>query len=268
MIKLSELKISKEDNHDIWCFCPAHDDTNTPNFLVSKTGKYAGYGKCFACGYYVKVGMEGRRKIVKAQRIPNPINWFALQKLYHSNYLTGVKSFDKWDVDISVLHQLQIGWDGECHTIPVFSNKKTIVGIQRFYEDNNKKLVYGSRVGVFLPVHFSIKHKYTFIAEGAHDIATLLDLGVNSIGRLSCKTGNDIIINMFNSQAKDSKTIIIIPDNDDEGKGGGAKLATQLLSQRTYVIIPEEGNDFSDFVQLKGKVYVKNWLKEKMQQVS
>lgn len=252
MIKLSELKISKEDDHDIWCFCPNHADNKTPNFLVSKTGKYAGYGKCFACGYYVKVDMEGRRKIVKAQRIPNPINWNALNELYKSNYMTANKPFIKWNVTPDTLKLMNIGFDGEAHTFPVFKNRKTMVGIQRIFNDNSKKLVHNSRIGMFIPHSYTTAKDYTVITEGVSDTAMAVDLNLNVIGRLSANCCEDIITDIFRNLLVKDRIIIILADRDSAGINGATKLATYLtpLSEYVKILVPQQGNDLREWVSI------------------
>jgi len=264
MIKLSELKIAKEDAHDLWCYCPNHNDTKTPNFLVSKTGKYAGYGKCFACGYYVEVDMEGRRKIVKAQRIPNPINWNALNELYKNNYQTGCLPFTKWDVTPDTLKLMDIGWDGESHTFPVYKNRKTMIGIQRIFEDNSKKLVHGSRMGIFIPFSYTYTKNYTVITEGVSDTAMAVDLNLNVIGRLSANCCEDIITNIFRNLLVKDRIILILADNDEAGKKGAIKLATHLKPYSEYVkIVPsQKGGDLREWVnEEKERSQIRQYIK-------
>lgn len=273
MIKLSNLRIAREDKSDIWCYCPFHNDQKTPNLLVSKSGQYAGMFKCFACGAFGKVDMEGKHKNVIVKK-PNPINWVALNKLYESNYRTRVAPFNRWDVSDNTLYRMRIGWTGEAHSFPTFDAKKEMVGIQRIFPDNNKKMINGSRVGIIIPLYTNFRYavckgqlsNYFVITEGISDTAMAVELGWNVIGRLSCNSCEDIITNLLVVNSKKDVTIIIVPDSDKPGTEGAIKLATRLIKILKYVRIlePCEGKDLRDFVELKGKDYVKKWIKEEM----
>lgn len=262
VIKLSNLKIAREDKSDIWCYCPFHNDKKTPNLLISKTGKFAGHFKCFACGAFGKVDMEGKRKNVMPKSKPNSINWAALNKLYESNYRIGVAPFDKWDVSKNTLHLMRIGWDGESHTFPVCNAKKEMIGIQRIYPDNSKKMVNGSRVGIIIPLYTNFKQSL-IITEGISDTAMAVELSWNVIGRLSCSCGEDIIVEIVKNHR--TPKIIIIGDNDIAGIKGMNKLreslATRLNHKGVYGIIPEKGSDLREWVNLSEKNQIKQYIK-------
>lgn len=273
-VDIKDLEVITENGSELWCLCPFHQDKKRPNFLVSKTGKYAGYGKCFACGKFCRVNVEGKVRMSKLKDRPIALNWEALSKAYRryrniDYYLT--KLAYKWDVSYRTIRGLECGWNGEAWTIAVRNELCDIVGIQRIYPNGDKKLVSGSRVGVFIPTFLrksivgGVRGFPVLICEGVSDTAVALDLGFNVIGRLSCTCGNEILKTLIKGM-----TVIIVSDNDKPGRKGAQKLATDLTKyNKVGIIYPDEHSsnsvenikDLRDWVQICGKQNPKRYIK-------
>jgi len=159
------------------------------------------------------------------------INWELLNMSYMKNCpFWRVSRFGKSrGVSNDSLIKLYMGFDGEFYTFPVFNSRSDVVGIQRQHLDHTKLMIAGSKIGVFIPLGFSLSEPVV-ITEGASDTAAALDLGLNVIGRMNNSTGNKIIKKIMNKSR--ARLVYIIADNDINRAGydGAMKLAKQLSS--------------------------------------
>lgn len=219
-------------------FCPHHDDTNTPNLKITLQGEYRGAWRCWACGKYGVLTEEQMKKLdldgdkMQGTKKPNSIDWGALVTLYLENEFVSKKAdtlLKEWRVDKI---NLNMGWDGESHTIPMMDEDGRTIGIQRRWPHavkGNKCCVDGSRLGLFIP------HKLwrscegsVLVCEGASDTAVAVDLGFPAIGRPSCNSCQEMVFkwcvnNLINN-------ILIVADNDKAGITGAIALETYLIN--------------------------------------
>lgn len=173
--------------------------------------------------------------------VKSTINWTALNKFYRSNcqfWRLFQYAALKGVLPASFL-KLEIGFDGDAYTFPIYNKNFNIVGIQRQFSDGTKSMIKGSKIGIFIPIHFNQHKSSLFITEGVSDCAAGLDLGLNVIGRLNCSTGAEIIKSLVNNWKPQT---YIIADNDVHraGQNGAFKLANDITSMniKVKVIIP------------------------------
>jgi hypothetical protein len=220
-------------------------------------------------------------KPVKPPTVKKPvnINWQLLNQAYINNIhkapINIYKICKDWNISAGVLDKMQVGLARDCITFPLKNADENIVGLQRRFPDNSKRLVKHSQAGLFIPQlnWDNLPERWClFICEGASDTAVALDLGLRAIGRLSCGTGKDLIVK-FCAKKKPSD-IAIISDNDEPGIAGAKALGLWLAHLHFYfvlpapnikVIVPEE-KDLRDWVKTKGEEYVKksltSWFKD------
>jgi len=220
-------------------------------------------GEPFIGGYIHAANKEYRNlKMPKKKRIKAPINWDILCKFYQSKakYDIVEKLAIKFNVSQKTLINLNIGWDSEAYTFPMYNAKKEIIGIQRRFPSGKKCSVKGTSLGLFIP---TIKiTPPLFILEGVSDLAALLDLGFYGVAKPSAQAGNDLVEKfiLFHNCNK----VVIVCDNDKVGVKGATKLVQQLVLKNkiiTNVISPPEGiKDLRDTVKIKGKEKVKEIL--------
>lgn len=266
-----KLIIVSENEHEIWAFCPFHNDRNRANLLLNKTGPLTGFYKCFGCGAFGSIkkvfGMDiASNKYRKSRRSVRPIDWVGLMKYYEELGLQSCKRYylaGEWDVDSSVLSRLHIGWDGECFTYPMRNKNFCVVGMQRRYSNGSKKCVSGSRLGLIIPRDIDFTD-VVIVCEGAHDTATVLDLGFNAIGR----PGAMAVINET-AAVLDGCYVAIIPDNDEPGVVGARRLAKEVVKTAKKCAIFNMRNkgdwkDISIWVNQEGKEVVRDALKNIM----
>jgi len=208
-------------------------------------------------------------KAIKVKEIkknkPISINWGNLNSIYQTNYDKYIPLLleKKWDVTRSTLRKLGVGYNGLACTFPTFDANLQIIGIQRILPCNAKRMIKGSKLGIFIPYSFRWQENI-FIVEGAHDTATLIDMGFNTIGRLSATCGANIITTLVKKHRDSIKSIIIVADNDEIGFMSAKNLSYKLDKFVECGIIVMENNikDISDMAKIKGKQYAKKYITE------
>lgn len=268
---MKQLDIAREDSHEIWIHCPWHKDENA-SLLVSKTGEFSGFFKCFSCGKFgtaKSLGLDITSKAYKKEhKHPNPIDWKRLSWEYEQRVINEFRYSimqNKWGVSIKILKQLQLGWSGEAFTFPLRNENFEIIGIQRQFLDGSKKAINDSRLGLIIPQDVDFTG-FVVCCEGTHDVATVLDLGFQTIGR----PGANSVVSIAVKLLKGCK-VLIIPDNDGVGIMGGDKLAAALKKTCVCNIMDVKKfgscKDVSEFIEVKGKDYVRNYIKKEMHKV-
>ena len=89
-----------------------------------------------------------------------------------------------------------------------------------------------------------------FIVEGATDVCAALTLGLNAIGRPSCRGAvahTQVTINRLGIQR-----VIIIGDNDQPGIDGAKALAAELQVPVASMLLPTK--DLREYVRMGGTV--------------
>jgi len=226
---------------------------------VSKNGEYV---LCSRIPVYSQKGslhkvdksIETKGISDKANYYP-PINWYALSKSYSRNCpLWRVAQYGALKrITFKSLIRLNMGFDGETYTFPIFNENYVITGVQRQFPDGIKSMVRGSKLGIFIPTSFDTEVGKLVITEGMSDTAVALDLGLNAIGRLNCSSGQEIIKNIVNKHKFDAY-VVIDNDTNQAGYDGGMKLAKELsfLTKTVKIIIPPlKYNDLRGWV-IKG----------------
>lgn len=269
---MKQLVIVEENEHEIIAYCPFHNDIKRPNLLISKTGEFAGFYKCWACGAWGRakdLGLDINSKVYKKEhKYFNSINWAGLSYSYEQRVINEFRyniMQNKWDVSVKILKQLQLGWSGEAFTFPLRNEIFEIIGIQRQFLDGSKKAINGSRLGLIIPQDVDFTG-FVICCEGTHDVATVLDLGFQAIGRPGANSVVSIAVNLL----KGCK-VLIIPDNDEVGIMGGGKLAVALKKTCVCNIMDvkefDSCKDISEFIEVKGKDYVRDCIKKEVQQM-
>jgi hypothetical protein len=114
-------------------------------------------------------------------------------------------------VSVDSLKKLFVGWDGKNYTFPMMDGNDRIIGI-RLRCKAGKYAVPGSKNGLFIPDGLGTpKEDLLLICEGPTDCAALLDLSYDTIGRASCNTGGEYLIQLL---SKRRRPVVIVADND------------------------------------------------------
>lgn len=137
---------------------------------------------------------------------------------------------------IGALKSLRIGYSYRhwAFTFPMRDDAGAVIGIRVRSEDGRKWAVTGSHNGIFIPSSLD-KTKTLYIVEGPTDTAAMTSIGLNAIGRSSCRGDVDIIkrfVRRLNTE------VIIVADNDGPGRDGAEALAKEIASK---VIVPPMG---------------------------
>jgi len=159
-------------------------------------------------------------------------------------------------VSTQSLKWLRIGWDGEAYTFPMSNDFGKIIGIRRRFPNGRKVSLTGSKMGLFVPSNVATDG-LLLICEGPTDTAAALDLGFAAIGRPNCNSK----IEMTAKAARGRTEIVIVVDNDTQGRAGAKKLADALVLHypNVKVIYPPDGiNDLRQW--LKAELSTKTLL--------
>lgn len=263
--KQQEIMVHSETNDELWCLCPFHEDKGRPNLMISKTGSYAGFYKCFACGKFGTAKSLGfdihSHKYKKEHKLPVSMNWTALSQSYESRAIAEYRYhylMNEWDVSKNVLEILNLGWDSEAFTWPMRNEFFEVTGIQRRFMDRKKRSVKGSQLGCIIPdtIDFS---DVILVCEGVSDTATVLDLGFEAIGRPGACTCYEIAASVLTGCKA-----LIIPDNDVAGIKGARALAREVTKGSVCGIVNTSSwkcKDISELVHKRGKDTVRNEIK-------
>ena len=264
------LKPIREDDRYLWILCPSHNDVNTPNLCVNKTeinGKPKGYGYCYACGYRIDIDPREIDKMSKRKTVCRktvPIDWKNLTDTYVREIdrtWAWVHLAKEWNVKPIVLNYYNIGFDTQAFTAPMKNENGEITGVLRRFPDGRKICVNGSQLGLFMP---NKPITQPVVVEGVSDAAMITELGFWGLGLPSASFGHDIAKKFLDNQNY-SERVLIIADADAAGKKSAKKMRKVLTSRCKCVIMePEIGKDLRDFVDIKGKEYVKKWIEENL----
>ena len=176
--------------------------------------------------HILKPGDFKPKPVVKKR--PAIINWNTLSRCYTSTFRGMAVRYlaNPFYAAYQTLFDIETGWDGEAYTFPVRNANDEIIGITRRWPDGTKGMVKGSQVGIYIPRLNWDNLETLFICEGASDTATVIDMGLKAIGRVSCQTGRDHVIKWC-VQKKPSQ-IVIVADNDSAGITGAKILGVDI----------------------------------------
>jgi phage/plasmid primase-like uncharacterized protein len=129
------------------------------------------------------------------------------------------------------LLRLGIGWLPKTQnwTLPLFDADGRIIGIQTRDRNKSKRFLKGSQLGLFLPLDLFTQGpiEQLLICEGASDAAAMLSLGFNSVARVSCNSGLNVLFALC--QRLKPASVVIVGDADEPGRRGAEQLAMGLL---------------------------------------
>lgn len=258
------MKIVKETNKHLICFCENHEDKGTPNFKIQKTATEThpiGFGYCYVCGYKKKFTEEWVKNISKKKTVcrkPRPVNWDKLANTYMMSDVTERKSLKlmkEWKVNC--LGKYGIGWTGAEFSVPMYNEDEEIIGIQ-LRTDTSKWCVDGSQLGLFLPLSFI--NQQVVVCEGMSDAAVATELGYYGIGLPCANFGHELVRKYL--QNKKIRSCKIVADNDEAGYKSATKLNMLLTSEgiKSSVLVLHGSNDLKEFYLSKGKENTKKLL--------
>jgi len=255
------IKSTARYNHYL---CPKHDDHN-PSLVLDKQGRFAGWFRCWGCGWHGKAEELGVSiSTYKVQKKQKKVDWNELYSMATClNYFAKVfykELYKKWNVAEETLQQLEHGWLGNTHIFAMRNEHNQIIGLQRQTLNGRKFCWEGSWLGLFIPK--TVRQDIMLITEGCSDLATALDMGFNAIGRPNCNTCTRRIQQWLKNWWTGSK-ILIISDNGNDAEREGARKLQKLLKKdwECYVLVPL-AKDLRAWVQKDGKQEVGNCLGE------
>lgn len=261
------IKISKETDKYLICYCHKHNDKNTPNLYINKTeinGHPKGFAFCFSCGYHKDFSPEEvdtmSKKRTKHIRERRPVDWYKLT----TDFIDGkgieqTRLAERWGINPHTLFQYYVGWTGDSYSIPMRDENNIIIGLQLRYEDGSKSCIEGSQLGLFIPN--ILLERPVVVCEGFSDAVVATDLNFFGIGLPSASFGHGVVKNFLDNRAT-TTTITIVRDNDEVGKKSAEKM--NKLFSPSYdcrVIVPDGCKDLRETHQNKGKEFTTKWLK-------
>ena len=110
-------------------------------------------------------------------------------------------------------------------TFPMRGVDGAVIGL-RLRIPGRKFAIKGSRNGLFIPRGLSETPSRLLVAEGESDTAALLDLGFDVVGRPGCTSCVQLILRLVKYFAPSE--VVVVSDNDHQGRRGAADLARQL----------------------------------------
>lgn len=154
---------------------------------------------------------------------------------------------DSLGVSVGVLRRLGTFWSDlqGAYGFPMSTTPGgPVVGI-RFrssFGKNKKWSAKGGREGLFIPCDLDLsKTKRLFLTEGPTDTAAILALGLEAVGRPSCRGGGDACAVIARG-----RDVVVVSDRDEVGKQGAEHLASSLLLFASSVKIIKPPATFKD----------------------
>jgi len=179
-------------------------------------------------------------------------------------------------VSMDSLDALAVGYSHahKAWAFPMSDGDGKYIGIRLRNKDGQKWAVTGSRQGVFLPKsNFKVTPKVCYLPEGPTDTAALLSMGLFSIGRPTCMSGNELVAQAL-KRLKIYKAVII-SDNDGlkqfankesrPGIIGAKKLKKELGINSVIWMPPAPIKDVREFYKRGGTAQqIENEIKSKV----
>jgi phage/plasmid primase-like uncharacterized protein len=140
---------------------------------------------------------------------------------------------------VKSLKRLSIGIEGRRYLFAERDDQGKIVGLLRRDPGGARKCAYGSVRGLTIPRKVARFAGPIYVAEGATDVAALLSLDLNAIGRPAARASAAVVFWLVRFLRQyPGRQIIILGDNDPSRRGvrvgrrGARELATRLKDQR------------------------------------
>ena len=226
-----------------WCMYVGPQDSPT----AAMCARTESFKRCGEGGWLHVLRDDGpmwtpwRRSIRVAVRMMNePANGKADFAKLAGDFQAAVRpeALDKLAVSLGVsvesLRRLGIGWSGKnrAWAFPMSNAAGNMLGIRLRLPNGKKLSVRGGREGLFLPDGIDA-NGLLLVCEGPTDTAALLDLGVNAVGRPSCRGGVKLLVELVRKLKPSG--VVIVADGDVPGQRGATNLATVLLAYSASV---------------------------------
>ena len=163
-------------------------------------------------------------------------------------------------VSMAALRTLSVGWSDQygAWMFPMRNGKNEIVGYNRRFKDGSKKILAGTKAGLYIP-QLDIQQP-AFICEGGSDTAAPLDLGFFAIGRFNVSSGAQDLKQFFSINR--IFKAVIVADNDSlknlngrqarPGIEGALRLKKELGVSSCVWQPPSPCKDVREFVKRGG----------------
>ena len=153
-------------------------------------------------------------------------------------------------VTVASMSRLGACWAGRhrAWAFPMRSVARETIGIRLRARTGRKWAVRGSRNGLFWPDALS-KTGPLLVCEGPTDVAALLDMDYDAIGRPSCAGAVEMTVNAVGNLGH--RQVVVIADADGPGVNGAERLARALTEAGHHpkVIQPLQGKDARAWVK-------------------
>ena len=184
--------------------------------------------------------------------LPRTTDWIALLRRFERD--TRTAEVERLAASLGVspdsLRRLGIAWAAphRAWAFPMCDAQHETVGVRLQAESGRKWAVRGSHNGLFWPEHLGSGGPL-LLCEGPTDVAALLDLGYDAIGRPSCAGAVEIVIEVV--RVLNRCEVVIVADTDGPGIDGADRLAQALTEagRRPKVIRPLQGKDARAWLQ-------------------
>lgn len=243
LIRVDEAQPCLICNSPKWCCRTADGRWALCSRNPSEYGKYGSFGWIHPGSGITTTGAKIEQGV--------PVDFTSLSKFYITQYsqapapLFGGASYPICDPGLAIMvRELGVGWNGEAYTIPMYSPEGWVCGIQRRYPDGSKRMVAGSKAGVFRSGYIWKYRRQSCtsltIFEGASDL--IYTYTSHAIGRLNCSSTEPVfaMLQQFPSLIQ----VQIMADNDPPGLVGAGELADTIRCHwpniRVKVYVPRK----------------------------
>lgn len=205
-----------------------------------------------------RYGEAGWRHILAGDGAPPPSPVYAAPKLpptylstvvEHSQHVAREEGMltaasEMLGLTEEALSRFGLGWSRskKAWTFPMYDEYHQVIGIRYRTPDGHKFSFKGGKNGLFRTNICWSSREPIVIVEGPTDAAAGLQVGLNTIGRPSCLTGNRILRAM--NIPKDN--LVILADADQPGLLGAKQLQREIGGR---IIVPNRHNDLREIVQ-------------------
>lgn len=148
---------------------------------------------------------------------------------------------------VEVLGALTVGFDPkrDAYTFAEMDAAGTTIGLTRRFRDGSKRMVPGSKRGVYLPIDWGQGDGPIIVPEGVSDVLALTAAGLNAVGRPAALGGVEILSEVL-EQIPPSRQVVVIGEHDPSGTGQRAaadvsRRLTELLKRPVLWALPPAG---------------------------
>jgi hypothetical protein len=145
----------------------------------------------------------------------------------------------------SVLRRLAVGWNenARCWTFPLRDASLQVVGLNQRFRNGDKRVMQGHHVGLYIPIDLpaDLSGHTLLVCEGGSDTAAALDMGFWPVGRFSCSTCEQMLVELVGRTRPAG--VVIVADSDGPGRDGAASMAFAITPRvaSCRIIEPPEG---------------------------